>query len=262
MNNKSLTVISFLLMNLFIYGQDSTGIIPGNSFQTAGISAGINQIKEENLLPLVHTGYIINILYEYRNIKKSYQNIQLILGFSRVVADPEDITKSVNIIIKPSYSFCFNLVRKSDFNFYLGPQVGGSYSLSYYPSWDDSHVYWADFFELGSTAIGQYILTEDRRIQFQVSVPLISFYSRPELLRLFKADDSSFGGIVKSSHSNIKAGLWDSVFALRLCVEYQFPVFRTKTEAFSYSLEYTRVNRDGGNPFQQLIHQLGLKVLL
>jgi len=262
MNYKILTVTFLLLVNLFIYGQDSTGIIPGNSFHTVGISAGINQIKEENLLPLVHTGYIVNILYEYQNIKKSYQNIQLILGIGRVVADPEDITKSVNFLIKPSYSFCFNLVRKSGFNFFLGPQAGGSYSLSYYPSWDDSHVYWADFISLGSTAFGQYILTEDRRFQFQLSIPLISFYSRPESLRLFKADHSSFGEILRSSYSNIKAGLWDAVFAIRLCVEYQFPVFRTKTEAFSYTLEYTRVKADGGNPFQQLIHQLGLKVLL
>lgn len=262
MDYKFLIIIFFLFADSLLYGQDTTGKFPGDSFHTIGISAGVNQVKEENLLPLVHTGYILNVYYEYRSLKASYQEVQLILGFSRIAADPEDITKSVNILIKPSYSFCFNLIRKPDFNFYLGPEAGGSYSLSYFPNWDDSHVYWANYFTLGAAAMAQYNLADDRRFQFRLSIPFISFFSRPELLRLYKSDDASFGGIVKSAHSDIQAGLWDSVFALGLCIEYQFPVFRTKTEAISYSLEYARVKKDDGNPFQQLIHQIGLKILL
>lgn len=262
MSHKILIIIFFLVTQNFIYGQNKIGEIPTHSFHAIGIASGINQEKEENLLPLIHSGFVLNLSYEYRHIEKNYENVQFIVGLSRIKSDPEDITKSVNLLLNSSYSYCFNFLDKSDFLFFLGPRVAAAYSLSFFPNWDESHVYWSNYFSIGTTALAQYDLGDNQKFQFSLSVPLLSYYSRPDLLRLYKNDEISFSGFLKNSHSNMKVGFWDSVFALHLTFEYQFPVFRTKIEAISYSFDYTRIKRDDGNPFQQIIHQIGLRVLL
>jgi hypothetical protein len=262
MSYKFLTIVFLPLLINLVYAQDTINEVPKYSFHAIGISVGINQEMEENLLPFIHSGFILNLSYDYRHIKTNYQDIQLILGFSRIAAEPEDVTKSGNIQINTSYSYCFNLVDKPEFKFFLGPQIGASYSYSIFPNWDDSHGYWANYFSLGSNAVVQYNLCDNQRFQCSLSFPLLSLFSRPDLLRLYKFDKASFGGIFESLHSNMKAGFWDSVFALHLSLEYQFPILQTKIEAISYSFDYARVKRSDGNPFHQLIQQIGLKVLL
>jgi len=67
---------------------------------------------------------------------------------------------------------------------------------------------------------------------------------------------------MKVLHSNVNTGSWNTVFDVHFNLEYQFPVFQTKTEALFYSLDYTRMSNDNALPYAQLIHQIGVRVLL
>jgi hypothetical protein len=90
----------------------------------------------------------------------------------------------------------------------------------------------------------------------------VSAFSRPELVRPYKIDDISFGGILSSLNSDMTFGLWNRSFRCHVGAEYQFPVFKTKLEAISYDVDFTWIKKDSGRPFKQLTHTIGLRILL
>jgi hypothetical protein len=255
------TIIVFVLVN-FGYAQDKDEPDTMMSAHSIGATIGINQIKEVNLLSRVHSGFITTLSYGYIHSQQNYRDFQFLLGYSRIIAQSEDITKSANLLISTSYSYAFKLFERQPLTYFLGPQVKFSYSFGAYPNWDDSHSYWANYMSAGINNVLVYRFQDETRIVSHVSIPLLSLFSRPDIVRLKKFDDLSFGGIVKSLHSNMKLGFWNTAFHLHTDVEYQFPVFHTKQEAFFYSLDYVRLCRDDGNPYTQLMHQIGIKVFL
>jgi len=262
MNHHILTVIVLIFTITACRGQDLTESEEPSSFHVLGITIGINQVKEENLLPLVHSGFITTLSYDYRRSEENYQDFRFALGFSRIIADREDITKSANVPIALSYSYCVRVAEDQRFTLFIGPHAKVAYSLFFYPNWDESHLYWTNSLSVGINNVFSYILPDDTKLFSRLSMPLLSLYSRPSVVRLHKIDDLSFGGIVKNLHSNLNSGFLDAAFAFHFDVEYQFPVFQTKTEVVFYSLDFIRTAKGDADPFTQLIHQLGLRILL
>jgi hypothetical protein len=258
-----ITVFLLLLaVTIFCRGQDSTQAYPHSSSHAIGVTIGVNQVKEENLLPRVHSGFITTLSYEYLRIQELYQDFRFAIGYSRIIAEPEDITKSANLMLTASYSHAFTFAENQRFTYYLGPQARIAYSVSLYPNWDESHLYWANSASIGITNIMTYRFDPTTQLLSTLSIPLLSLYNRPDPLRLYKIDEISAGGITRSLHRNLKAGLFSTLFFVHFDVEYQFPVFQTKTEAVFYSLDYTRFAQGDAPPFAQLIHQFGVRILL
>jgi hypothetical protein len=262
MNHCIPIIILLSVVPSFCYGQGSTLALPHNTFHAIGVTIGINQIKEENLLPRVHSGFITTLSYDYIRVQEEYQDFQFAICYSRIIADAEDITKSANLMINASYSHAFRVAENLRFAYFLGPQARVAYSVSLYPNWDDSHLYWANSGSLGITNIVAYTFDPTTRLLCTLSFPVLSLSSRPDPLRLYKYDEASSAGVAKSLHHNLKPGLFSRVLAVHFDVEYQFPIFQTKAEAVSYSLDYTRIAHGDVLPFTQLIHQLGLRILL
>jgi hypothetical protein len=254
--------ILFLLFTEAIHAQDSAATDPYPSFHAIGVTIGVNQIKEENLLPRVHSGFITTLSYQYLRMSETYQDLRFALGYSRVIATPEDITKSVNALVTLSYSYAFKLAEAPSFVWFLGPLAKAAYSVSLYPNWDDSHLYWGDVFSLGITNALLYTFGGDSRLFSTISLPILSLYSRPETLRLYKFDETSFEGIVRNLHQDPTGGFVNKAFALHFDLEYQFPVFRTKTQGVFFSMDYGHVTADNALPLTQLIYQVGLRILL
>jgi hypothetical protein len=243
-----------------IQAQDSTSTAP--SFHAIGVTIGVNQLKEENLLPRAHSGFITTLSYQYLQMGETYQDLRLGLGYSRIIATPEDITKSVNGLISFSYCYAFKIAGGSRLVWFLGPQGKASYSASLYPNWDDSHLYWADVFSLGITNALSYTFESGSRLFSTLSIPILSLYSRPETLRLYKFDEDSFSGVVTNLHRDLTAAFVTTAFTLHFDIEYQFPVFWSKTQGVFYSMDYTQITADNALGFTQLLHQLGLRILL
>jgi hypothetical protein len=227
-----------------------------------GIAIGVNQEKEANLLPFVHSGFVATLSYELRRQKRNFQSFRFALGFSRIGTSADAYDKGLNVPVNAAYSYNFRLLDAAGMKYFLGPLADASYSFSFYPDWDDSHAYWATNISLGVNNILIVTLPNNTRLLTSVSLPLLSFYSRPDPLRLYKSDEVSFGSLFNDMHKNMKAGFWDAAFFIHMNLEYQFPVFQTKTEAVFYTFDYSRIKKADGNPWTQLLHQFGLKVML
>ena len=258
-----LRIISLVLLGVNTSrGQDTTGTAMPSSFHVLGITIGFNQVKEENLHPRVHTGFITSLSYGHRRIGERYQDFRFALGFSRILATPEDVTKSANALITSTYSYCFQVIDEPSIAYYIGPEAKLAYSVFFYPNWDDSHLYWGNSLSLGISNAVLYSFQNDTRLFSTLSISLLSLYSRPEILRLYKIDDTSFGGIVSNIHKDMTFGFVTTAFSLHWDIEYQFPVFQTKTEALFYSIDYAHIAEGNALPFSQLFHQLGLRIFL
>jgi hypothetical protein len=242
--------------------QDKIYNNPRQSFNIIGVKGGLNQIKEEILIGRVYSGFITDYSYEFRKIKTDYRDFQFSLGLSRPKARPEEFSKSANINLNVASSFCFRILESNSFRFYCGPQGKISYSAALFPNWDESHLYWADSYSIGIKGISSKAFKNNSQLFATISIPLLSVYSRPDLVRKYKYDNTTLSGVLHNLNSNLKPGFWNRAFFLEYEMEYQIPIFSKKYEAFTYSFKFVRIQNKLSKPYTQIIHQFGLKILL
>ena len=255
-------IIILILTTSLIKGQDSDSSANHRKIYSVNIQTGLNQIREMNLHPLVHKGFLTELSFETEKIKTSLQQFQFSITYSRVKTSLEEMSKSGNIKLGLNYSFNFLVFRKNNLRYYLGPQASLCYSFMLFPNWDDSHGYWADYMSFGASNIFSVSLSHESEWFTSLNFSLFSLFSRPEEIRPFKMDDSSFGGILKALNSNIESGLMDRVFQINLRTEYRFPVFVTRQEAITFNMNIIRISGINGQPITQIINMLGLKIML
>lgn len=248
-----------LLLSVTSTAQDADSVDIKHSI---ALQFGVNKIKDENLHPKLSTGTITELSYGFEKRKENLQLLNFTIAYSRFKTKYEDLSKSINLGLSLSYSYNFQISKKSKFTYWLGPEANLEYNACYFPNWDDSHLYWANYLSLGVKNVFSFDLKNDKRWISSLSFPLFSVFSRPDLYRLYKIDETDFAGIVDNLHSNITAAHLVNVFYVKFQTEIRFPVFKTKQEALFYSFEWIRVKHDEGNPFQQLSHQIGIKFLL
>ncbi len=233
-----------------------------NPAHTLALQFGLNQIKEENLHSKVSTGTITEFTYGLEAIKKVWHQFHFTLGYSRLKTEFEDVSKSSNLRLHTDYSWNYLLVRKKRFNYYLGPEGSITYNVCYFPNWDDSHLYWASNFSIGvRNSFSVQLKNKNKWVSF-LSLPLFSVFSRPDLYRLYKIDETDFAGIMSNINSNLTPANLSNVFFVKFQTEYRFSVFKEKMQAFTYSLEYGRVTHNDSNMFVQQMHQIGIKLFL
>jgi hypothetical protein len=131
-----------------------------------------------------------------------------------------------------------------------------------YPNWDDSHGYWADYLSFGPNNILSVSLKHESEWVTSLNFALISFFSRPEEIRLYKMDDSSMDGILKALNSNIETGSISRALQINFKTEYRFPVFVTKREALTCNVDFLRLSQKDEKPILQIIYTFGIKILL
>jgi hypothetical protein len=257
LNFRLIIPLFFLSATALSQEKDST-----ETMHIIALRFGVNQIKDENLNTKVSTGTLTEFSYGFEKRTASWQKFHLTLGYSRLKTQVEDLSKSVNLKLNTGYSMSFKIVQGNNFKYYLGPEANIAYDGCFFPNWDDSHLYWADYFSVGVRNIFSVKLKNKNEWVTDVSIPLFSVFSRPELYRLYKIDDTDFGGIVHNLNSDLTAAHLTNVFFFHLQTEYRFPVFKNKTQAFTYSFEWLRVKNNDGNPFSQLSHQIGIKFFI
>lgn len=240
-----------------IIAQDSV-----SCFHSIALQFGLNQVKEENLHPKVSVGTITMLSYGFVKRKNTWQDFNFTAGYSRLKTELEDLSKTINLQFSISYSKTYSIVKQKNFGYYIGPQGTLQYNASFFPNWDDSHLYWSDYFSIGIRNNFSFQMKNQHEWISSVSLPLFSVFSRPELYRLYKIDETDFAGIVQNLNSNLTAAHLNNVFFIRFETEYRFPVFKSKREAFTYCFDWRRVKHDEGNSFNQIIHQLGIKLYL
>lgn len=247
----------FLFAGSFCFGQDSITFSKQNTFQ---LGTGLNQLKEKNLHPKAHSGACFGLFYSNLRTKLNQKQFEIGVQFSRPKTKYESLAASVNIQLFANYAYLFNGITKNKFTYSLGPELGLHYNLSLYPNWDESHLYWADYLGVGVRNKLKYQLNEKQGLTLEISVPVASVISRPELDRMYKIDDISFGGILNSMHSNPEGAIWNHSFVVKSRLEYRFQISERVTQAICYSFNYSRFRAKEGLPFQNLQHLIGLKL--
>lgn len=255
--------IHFILL-LCIY---STGILAQKEDSTkiqhlVSLQLGVNQIKDENLHPKTSSGLISQIVYGFEKQQKKRQQFEILLGYSRLKTEREELSKTLNLRIRLEYSLDFKVVDHPKFAYQLGPDVVLDYNATYFPNWDDSHIYWADYLSIGIKNTLQVALRDQREWRTTVAFPLFSVFSRPALYRLYKIDETDAGGFITNLNSDITAAHLMNVFHIKLQTEYRFPAFRQSRESLFYAFEWVSVKNDEGLPFQKLVHAIGIKFFL
>ena len=252
-----IVTLLFFLHSSLCFGQEVNTLSKQNSFQVDVI---LNQLKEENLHPKVHSGVGFGLHYSHLRKKSNQTQFEIGLQFSRPKTKYESLAASMNIQLFANYAYLLNGITKNKFTHTLGPEIELHYNLSLYPNWDESHLYWADYLGLGIRNKLEYQLNEKKALTLDVSVPFASLISRPEFDRMYKIDDISVGGILGSMHSNLEGALWNHSFIVKSRLEYLFQISERLTQAICYSFNYSRFRAKEGLPFQNVQYLIGLKL--
>jgi len=240
-------------------GKDS---LSHHKIYSINLQIGLNQIREMNLLPLVHKGTLTELSFETEKVKESMRQFQFYFGYSRVRTSVEELFPSANIRLGLNYSYNFLIFQKNNLKYYLGPQSSLGYTLMTYPNWDESHSYWANYLTIGANNIFSVFLRNESEWFTSLNFSLAGFFSRPEEVRPYKMDDYTAGGVLKAFNSNIEPGLMNNLLQINFKTEYRFPVFITKREAITFNMEILRISGNGGQPVLQIINRIGLKIML
>jgi hypothetical protein len=254
---KFLFILPLVMFTCNLRAQENKSVFTSSSFQ---LDAGSIQIKEENLMPKVHRGLQYTLTYEHNKQKKNLTAFNVALGISRLKTSYEDLSPSANIQLRGTFRYLFEVIQNNQFTYYLGPETGLGYDFSYFPNWDDSHMYWVSNLSLGIRNTFTFQVNARQSLVADAGISLFSFFSRPEPDRQYKIDDISMGGILENLHSNAQAGTLNQSVFLYIRAEYQFHTGEHITQAICYSYDFNRVKSKEGFPFQENIHQIGLKI--
>ncbi len=241
--------------NIF-YAQLPTDSSKTNSYT---LYVGLNQVKEENIHPKVHSGTLTGFNYYRYAQNKNISSLGIDITFSRPKTAYEDLSTSVNITVDIDYTYAFKIKESATVIYTTGPKSFLSYNLTYYPNWDDSHLYQADQLSLGVQNMLIYKNSEKRSLKFDFNMSLLSFVSRPELNRDYKIDDLSFDGILSNMNSNVQFGSLNKVINISLLAEYQFHLTPVFSQAIFYQYNYSGIKSSIAKIFQTNLHVLGLK---
>lgn len=254
-------ILTFYIVR--ISGQETTQIPgPGNKSFAVHLHTGLNQIMDKSLLPLKHSGMATEFSLEKEKIKGSLRNFEFLFTYSRLKTSFEEMAKSANVRIGLSYSFNLPVFLQENIRYYAGPKILAHYSLMTYPNWDESHIYWADCFCAGINNVLSVSLRNGTEWFSTLSFPLVGIFSRPENVRPYKMDAFTTGGIIKAFHSNLETGFINRLLLIGFDTEYRFPVLKGKREAFTFSMDITRMSEKNGSPVLQLTTMLGIKIML
>ncbi|MCF8379080.1 MAG: hypothetical protein K9H49_05845 [Bacteroidales bacterium] len=254
---KHVFIVLFALFTSSLGAQGVPDVIKLNSFQLDG---GVNKLKEENLHTKVHTGLLYGLVYEHTRQTKNISNFGIGLRFSRLKTKYEELSASANIQLFGKYGYLFESVKSSRVAYNIGPGIKLHYNLSYYPNWDESHLYWGSSLNFGISNKFKYQVNNNQTLAFDLYFSLFSILSRPERDRQYKIDNISVLGILKNLNSNLEAGTVNKSFQTTFRAEYLFHTSENITQAICYSYDYSRLKENEGNPFQGSLHQLGLKI--
>jgi hypothetical protein len=251
-------------VTLFVVFQ-SFGVILGQGKSTStnhyfGYSIGIAQAKEENLLPKVHSGVIHTIAYLLESKGTSYQSLEFQLGYGTLATAIANDAGSMNAQLLLGCSYDLKIRENGSSTCYLGPRIAFTSSLSEFETWDEAHAYWGNCISLGAGSVLFVALQSEKSLVMRADLSLLGISTRPDQHRLYANEHWTFSNIVTIMNRNYRFGAWNSAFQFRASAEYRTSFVGSSSLAFSFSLYYSRLKADEGNPLKEIISRIGIGV--
>jgi hypothetical protein len=256
---KKFFILLFSLFNIGIFCQDISRPLKFNSLQ---YDIGINQIKELNLIPLVHSGILHRLSYNYLKVNTHISGFSASIIYSKISTDYEDDKNSFNAQISLTYKYLFEVIKKGKIALFSGAGTELHYSLIDCPNFDESHLYWADYLGVDFANRLHYQFNKNRKLIFCINIPIVMFLSRPMYERQYKIDDVTAWGIVKNMHYNPEFSSWNKSFVMKSELEYQWGTEKKMKPSIIYSYNYFQLQVRNGNAYKNIQHLLGLRLYL
>ena len=225
-----------------------------------GYSIGIAQAKEENLLPKVHSGVLHTISYLLESKATTYQSFEFQLGYGRLATAIANDAGSMNVQVRLGCSYNLKIQENGSSTCYLGPRIAFTSSLSEYRTWDEAHAYWGNFISLGAGSVLFVALQPEKSLVMRVDLSLFGVLTRPEPRRLYANEHWTFSNIMTIVNSDYRLGTWNNALQMSASVEYRTPLLGSSTLALSWSVYYSRLTADGGNPLKEITSRIGIGV--
>jgi hypothetical protein len=252
-----------LITLLLLPGAAAEGQLPPppGSKHSLGYSLGFQQSREELLMPKVHRGALHIFSYQYEDISDRYRMFRFNLGFGKLKTVIEDDPATIHGGVWLRYRHAFNLLRRGDVLLYVGPTASVTSSISYYDSWDESHVYWADCLSLGPSGV---LCVPDRDNLWLTSLDLSLFglFTRPDPVRLNAEEDWSLADVLRLINRHYRLGSFSDAGQLDVNTEYRSTLTRGGYLAFSYAFQWSRIRAPDGRPLTEMLHRVGIRVSL
>ncbi|MFC2121159.1 hypothetical protein ACFLTI_06160 [Bacteroidota bacterium] len=119
----------------------------------------------------------------------------------------------------------------------LGSMIDWSYNFQLYESWDDSHLYWINAYELGPVVRWSNILGNNHQIALNFNLPLLALVSRPPKNKYIDQDRLP-KTLLSQPHENMKLTSIHQYISFRLRAEYTVQLSRKTSFGISYLLNY------------------------
>ena len=138
---KLLLLLVLIFKFCFSFGQSTYEIHKEKQFR---MWLGTNQIKEKNLHSKVHTGLDYGLNYVFIKKKKNISSFEVSFFYSKPKTIFENPASSINLQFNLNYNYQFLTKQTAKSSFYSGIGIATNYTISHFPNWDDSHLYWAN----------------------------------------------------------------------------------------------------------------------
>jgi hypothetical protein len=254
----SVFIALLFLFHNTLHGQNETDV----SRHALGYSLGFARIKEENLLPKVHSGVLHALNYEFQVQGNLSHSVIVQLAYGTVSTDITRDEGAFNARLLVSYSPQFVVRRAGGMTYCMGPMIAYSSSLAEYQTWDEAHAYWGTALSLGMSNVMSLDIGSARDLTFRLDCSLLGITSRPDRFRLYANERWTFSNLVKIMNSGFQYGFTEGVFQLATTARYRTPLFSSKSLTLSCSFSYSRLNVDGGKPLREIVTSLEIGLWL
>ncbi len=227
-----------------------------------GYSLGFDNIKEENLIPKIHTGILQIFSYGWELRRENYHRFLFRLGYGNIKTGIESEAVTWHAHTAIAYCLGFKILDRDQVQFYSGPRAAFTSSLYEYEVWDEAHAYWGNLLSLG---LGNSVALQAggrKSFLLHFDFTLLGLYTRPDLYRLYANEYWTFSHIMTLMNRHYRFGSVNHAFQLHASAEYRTPIFRSCALSLSFSLFYSRIRAEAGKPLQELTPKLSLGVWL
>jgi hypothetical protein len=221
-------------------------------------SPGSNRIKENILIPKVHSGSIIRISYRFENEARNYNEFSFSIGYSKLKTKLETEKVTQNEHLSFGYSWSKGLLIQERVKYYLGFNVGYDWTLMEYVVWDESRGYWGTSLTAGPYNRIAVRLNNKCSWISTIHFNLFGILSRPEDVRLYAQEEWTLSNIMKITNSDFSLGIMNNILICNFKSEYRIPFENDSFLSVYGSMFYKTISKGEGQPLQILQITAGL----
>lgn len=225
------------------------------------VGGGLLQLRDEALLPVIHSGAGTAIGAEYRrNHRRNLHRVELQAQIYSTSSRVDEGSQYIGLGMH--YRYLRLLTDLGEYNdkhikpasLWLGARLGGGPTIQSYPQIDEAHAYWNTQYQLNPIAMIYWQAKPRLAWINELELPLLGTVSRPAANRTYFNDIPYFTETMALAHTDMRVRFAHQAGSLRLTTALEYPLHRRVLQRVGYQLayDYARPNAQ----FQALNHSL------